>query len=373
MNRAIGFASLLLATLSKAQMITVGKYPLGLKFSENGKCLAISCTDHIYVRNIIRSRTYRFPSGDLCDISPGGTRVAIRDPQKEKLTIWDVARTKPIRVWQYATADATFSPDGREVLFLSENQKQPLEKMGNLKLVRLDIRTGNLRIYSHWSQTLSKFMANWFKEQRTAVTPEDVRYAAVYQPMRWRKGDVIQTAVGADSPHAITFVAFTMDLHDQKPVRILPGFGLYYLWNGDYLWKDGSVGSAGNPPMEWFAVWHNGRSHKLLDEPDFVTEPAPSGDAGAYPGVCTSSTPWVAFYGIRNIAQQVDEPYTWRQLRRQRLIIELVNVKTKRKVVLVKRHYNRMFMAAALSPDAKWVAYTSDLGGNKIELQKVRL
>src|SRR5947209_13524774 len=90
-----------LTALVCAQAIKVGRDPSDLKFSANGRFLAVSCDDHIYVRDLLTARTYRCPSGEFCDISPGGTRLAIRDPQRERLTIWDVARSRPIRVWNH--------------------------------------------------------------------------------------------------------------------------------------------------------------------------------------------------------------------------------------------------------------------------------
>jgi len=375
MIRLLAFALLLLPTLSRAEVIRVGQNPEDLRFSANGSSLAMRCDDHVYVRDLKRARTYRFPKGELRDISPGGTRIAMSDAENGQLTIWDVARSKAIRVWPHPTACATFSPDGRQVIFFAGQDRQSLENAENLTLIRLDIRSGNTKRYDRWCASLSNFMANWFTKNGSThpIKMADVRYYALYGPfLRWRNGGVVQATVQVDDHKALVFVVFTMELRDQKPDRILPGFGLYYLWNGDYLWKESSHKVGTDAPIETFAVWHQGRSHKLIDDPDFVSSPAPSGDSGSYAGVCPSDTPWIAFYGIRNIAQLVDEPYTSKQLQRQRLIVKIVNSRTRRKVVVVNRHYYHVTVAAALAPKADWVAFTSPRSSSQIVLQKIR-
>jgi hypothetical protein len=374
MIRLVAFTAILLPALASAQVITLGRNPSDMKFNANGKILAVSCDDHIYVRDLEHSRNFRFPTGELCDISPGGTRLMIRDVEKEHLTVWDVATSQPIRVWPHATAGATFSSDGRQAIFFSGKDSEGLSRSASMPLVALNIRSGKYKTLDRWSLPVSKFMADWFSHNGFKTEPQDIRFAAVYgSSIKWRADGLIQAAVSVSSPRALVYAVFTTDVQNHYTKWILPGFGLYFLWNGDYLWKDFDQ-RRGKEPEEWFAVWHGGKSRMVLDVPDFVTEPAPSGDAGSYAGVCTTDTPWVAFYGIRNIAEGVDgERYSAKKLRRQRLIVELVNARTGRKEVVVNRRYLRLYVVAAVSADASRIAYISPTRQNQVVLQTVKV
>lgn len=146
--------------IAHGQTVKVGENPQQMVFSANGRVLAVSCQDGNYVYDITKGQTYRCPAGRLSDISRNGSKIAIVDEKKGRLTIWAVTHHRTLRTWQGKPAiyggpiepdDATFSPDGNEVMFTPN----PGDEKAIMPLVRMNIKTGKISEFGKWSCPLA--------------------------------------------------------------------------------------------------------------------------------------------------------------------------------------------------------------------------
>jgi hypothetical protein len=155
------------------------------------------------------------------------------------------------------------------------------------------------------------------------------------------------------------YALFTVNLKDQQPSKVLTGFGLFYLWNADYLHLDGGEN------FDSISRWTDGKDDDLMSKPDFADGISEEGE----PGISTSrDTPAVLVYGIRNIAPE--ETPTRRSLRKQRLVVELLNAKTGRHKQIFESKFPWREAYCAISADGKLFACRSPHRANRIMINR---
>ncbi len=360
--KAIAVSVLALASLlADGQTIGVGKDPQEMIFSADGRALAISCENGIYVYNIPMHHIYRCPSGTLSDISSDGSKVAISDDVKGLLTIWGVPQQRILRSFEkYREPDgATFSPDGNEIILASGSGG---DERSVTPLVRINISTGATTEYSKWCRPLALPIAKMVSQggQFFKTTPKQVTYSYVGIAMRWNSDGTIEDAIRYQANREIAYALFTMRLQDQRPYRVMIGYGLFYLWNGDYLRLEGG------PEKVSIIRWHEAKEH-VLAKVHNLGDGNEEGDPGIYP---SRNTPWVLVYGIRHFAHS--EHPTKGQLSRQRLNILLLNSQTGKVQSLLNTRYPWYDTKCALSPNAKLIAYRSPRSANAVMLRQIR-
>lgn len=354
------------ASLVLGQSIRVGKDPSQMVFSQNRRCLAIACGTRTYVYDMRDGKTFRCPGGQLDDISPDGTKLALVSELKGRLQIWDVFRHRALRTWQKPTANnrylspagVTFTPNGKSVIFnLETGDEQKI-----IPLVQLEIATGKMTNYTTWCRPLASKLAQTLTNMgiKDAVA-SNITYSAVFElPMRINGHGVISDALRVLSSRSLLYAVFTLNLENQQPSKVLTGFGLYYLWNGDNLHL------GGGSKFDSITRWRDGREQKLMLTPSLPDGKNEEGD----PGISTShDTPYVLVYGIQHIA--TGERPTKRSLKSQRLVVQLLNAKTGEHRQVFESKFPWREAYCAISADGKLFACRSPYEANRIVIHRI--